>query len=150
MPFGRQPAEDRAPARPTVLLLRQRWGLPAARAQALTSVAGYDGAVACWDAKYAYLVPRPFQLDPDVHPLFQTPAQPSFPSADGCIAGAQAGVLDSLFPSDADFFDARAQEAGVARIWAGIHTRTDVDGGLALGRAVARLVLDRARADGAQ
>jgi membrane-associated phospholipid phosphatase len=122
----------------------------AARVQALTSVAIYDGTVACWDAKFAYLMPRPFQLDPDIHPLFQTPAHPSYPSAEGCLAGSEAIVLGSLFPADADFLNARAQEAGMARLWAGVHTRTDIDAGVALGRAVARMVLDRAQSDGAQ
>jgi hypothetical protein len=122
----------------------------AARVQALTGVAAYDGAVACWDAKFAYLMPRPFQLDPDIHPLFQTPAHPSYPSAEGCLAGSEAIVLGSLFPTDADFLNTRAQEAGLARLWAGVHTRTDIDAGVALGRRVAGLVLDRAQGDGAQ
>jgi hypothetical protein len=122
----------------------------AARVQALTGVAGYDGAVACWDAKFAYLLPRPFQLDPDIHPLFQTPAHPSYPSAEGCLAGSEAMVLGALFPADADSISARAQEGEMSRLWAGVHTRTDIDAGVALGRGVARLVLDRAQSDGAQ
>jgi membrane-associated phospholipid phosphatase len=122
----------------------------AARVQALVSIAGYDGSVACWDAKFTYLMPRPFQLDPDIHPMFPTPAQPSYPSAEGCLAGSEATVLGSLFPADADFLTSRAEEAGMARIWAGIHTRTDIDAGMTLGRAVARMVAERATSDGAQ
>ena len=37
-----------------------------------------------------------------------------------------------------------AEEAGEARIWAGIHYRFDVDAGQALGREVATKVLARA------
>jgi membrane-associated phospholipid phosphatase len=122
----------------------------AARVQALTSIAAYDGAVACWDAKFAYLMPRPFQLDPEIHPLFQTPAQPSYPSAEGCLAGAAAAALGHVFPMDADALESRAEEAGLARIWAGIHTRTDVEAGFELGRGVARLVVEHATNDGAE
>ena len=39
-------------------------------------------------------------------------------------------------------------EAGNSRIMAGIHFRSDVDTGLALGRGVAQRVLDRANTDG--
>jgi membrane-associated phospholipid phosphatase len=122
----------------------------AARVQALASIAAYDGAVACWDAKFAYLMPRPFQLDSEIHPLFPTPAQPSYPSAEGCLAGSAAAVLGHLFPADADALASRAEEAGLARIWAGIHTRTDVDAGFDLGHAVARAVVERATSDGAE
>jgi hypothetical protein len=34
--------------------------------------------------------------------------------------------------------------------WAGIHFRSDIDTGLALGRAVAKLVIERAEKDGSQ
>jgi hypothetical protein len=118
--------------------------------QALAGVAIYDGTVACWDAKFAYLMPRPFQLDPDIHPVIPTPAHPSYPATEGCQAGSEAIVLGSLFPADADLFSARAQAAEMSRMWAGLHTRTDIDAGVAIGRGVARLVLDRAQSDGAQ
>jgi membrane-associated phospholipid phosphatase len=38
---------------------------------------------------------------------------------------------------------AAAKEAGESRIWAGIHYRSDVEAGLALGEAVAQAVLTR-------
>jgi hypothetical protein len=120
----------------------------AARAMALMNIAGFDATVACWDAKYTYWAMRPFQLDPDIHPLFQTPFHPSYPSAHGCQSGAQAAVLAYLFPADAAYLMAQADEAAASRLWAGIHFRSDIDVGLALGRSVADLVIQRARADG--
>ena len=63
----------------------------AARAYALVSIAGYDAAVACWDAKYAYWAPRPIQVDPTVTPLFTTPLHPSYPSAHSSVVGATLG-----------------------------------------------------------
>ena len=49
----------------------------------------------------------------------------------------------------AGFFDAQAEQVAASRIWAGLHFRTDCAAGLALGRAVARAVLERAGDDGA-
>jgi membrane-associated phospholipid phosphatase len=45
---------------------------------------------------------------------------------------------------------ALAEEAGESRIWAGIHYRSDIVAGAALGRAVADKVIDRARRDGSR
>jgi len=44
--------------------------------------------------------------------------------------------------------NALADQAGESRIWAGIHFRTDVLTGLALGRKVATKVIEGAKADG--
>jgi membrane-associated phospholipid phosphatase len=119
----------------------------AARAYALMNVALYDAAVACWDAKYAYWAIRPAQLDPRLVPLFATPNHPSYPSGHSCFGAAAAAVLAQLFPRDAAAFEALAAESSESRLWAGIHFRSDLDAGRALGRAVAERVLERVRAD---
>lgn len=122
----------------------------AARVYALFSIAYYDSAVACWDAKYAYWAVRPFQLDPAFQPIFKTPNHPSYPAAHACLSNTAAEILAHLFPADAETFRALAQVAGESRIWAGIHFRSDVDAGADLGRAVAQKVIDRAQNDGTQ
>lgn len=116
-----------------------------ARAYALLNVALYDAAVACWDAKYAYWAIRPVQLEPRVRPLFTTPNHPSYPSGHSCFGAAAATVLGHLFPRDAAVFEALASEASESRLWAGIHFRSDLEAGRALGRAVAGRVLERGR-----
>jgi hypothetical protein len=120
----------------------------AARVAALLNVAAFDATVACWDAKYTYWARRPFQLDANVHPLFQTPAHPSYPAAHGCQSGAQSAVLAYLFPSDATMLNSMGDEAGMSRLWAGIHFRSDIEAGLTLGREVASLVAQWAANDG--
>jgi hypothetical protein len=120
----------------------------AARVAALLNIAAFDATIACWDAKFTYWARRPFQLDPDVRPLFQTPAHPSYPAAHGCASGAQSRMLAYLFPSDAAYLNGQGDEAGISRLWAGIHFRSDIDTGLKLGRAVADLVVQRAERDG--
>jgi membrane-associated phospholipid phosphatase len=114
----------------------------AARIYALLSVTQYDAIVACWDAKYAYWAMRPFQLDPTLVTLFPTPNHPSYPAAHGCYSGATAAILGHLFPAEAAFIEAKAEEAGMSRMWAGIHFRSDIETGLALGRAVAQMVIE--------
>ncbi|MFN0123295.1 MAG: vanadium-dependent haloperoxidase [Blastocatellia bacterium] len=122
----------------------------AARAYALVSVAGYDGGIAGWDAKYAYWFIRPSQFDPAITTLFPNPGHPSYPSAHSSFSFPQAEVLMYLFPREAAFFRAQAVEAGESRIWAGIHYRSDIVAGEAIGKAVAEKVIARARADGSQ
>jgi membrane-associated phospholipid phosphatase len=122
----------------------------AARAYALMSVAAYDGIVVCFDGKYAYWAARPNMLDPNITPLFLNPNHPTYPSAHAMFDGPIAEVLGYLFPRDADFFSAQAQEAGFSRLWAGIHFRSDIETGLAIGRAVAQKVIERAQNDGSQ
>ena len=122
----------------------------AARAYALQNIAGIDAGIACWDGKYTYWAIRPFQLDPEIKPLFPTPNHPSYPAAHGCSSTAEAVILGYLFPRDAAALAALAEEAAESRVWAGIHYRSDIVAGKALGRAVAEKVIARAQRDGAQ
>jgi hypothetical protein len=119
----------------------------AARVYLIASLAAFDATVACWDAKYTYWAIRPFMLGATT--IFPTPNHPSYPAAHGCQSGAYSSALAYLFPRDADALNAMGTEAGQSRGWAGIHFRSDIDTGLALGRAVTQLVIERVRNDGA-
>jgi membrane-associated phospholipid phosphatase len=116
----------------------------AARVYALVATAYYDALVACWDGKYAYWAIRPFQLDPSLQTLFNTPNHPSYPAAHSCGNTAGAEVLASLFQNDALALRTMAQDAGESRIAAGIHFRSDVVAGETLGRDVAQKAIERA------
>jgi len=121
-----------------------------ARAYALMSVAQADAMVACWDAKYTYWTIRPFQLSSDVMTLFPTPNHPSYPAAHGCGSASIAAIIAYLFPREAPSITAAADELTMSRLWAGIHYRSDIVAGLALGRSVAGVVIERAKSDGSQ
>ena len=54
-----------------------------------------------------------------------------------------------LFPRQAAYITAKGDEMAWSRLWAGIHYRSDIEAGLALGRSVARVVIERAKSDGA-
>jgi len=132
-----------------------------------------DGAISFYDAKYHYDLWRPISAireaasdgnpatiaDPNWSPLATTPADPSYPGAHSVISSAGATVLSAFFGNHDDIavtsevlpgvvrhFDSYrdvAREAGLSRIFAGVHTRIDHDAGLRLGRSVADFVLDQ-------
>lgn len=118
-----------------------------ARVLAALNVALIDAGIACWDAKFTYWYIRPPQLDAELKPVFPPPNHPSYPAAHGCFSTAAATVLAGVFPRDADGLLAHGKEAAEARVWAGIHYRTDIDAGQAIGRQVGERVLARAFAD---
>jgi PAP2 superfamily protein len=89
-----------------------------------------------------------------------TPADPSYPGAHSTISAAGADVLANFFGDQQSFavsspalpgvtrsfssFGAAANEAGLSRIYAGVHTRLDHVAGLTLGHDVANFVLHNA------
>ncbi len=116
---------------------------------ALLDAAMMDAAIGCWDAKLTYWFIRPPQADPLITliPAIGLPNHPSYPSAHSCFSGAAAEMLSAFFPAKTDSLNAMVTEAGLARMYAGIHYRFDVDVGQQLGRQVARFVgeVDRSR-----
>jgi membrane-associated phospholipid phosphatase len=115
----------------------------ASRVYALVNIALIDAGVACYDAKYAYWAPRPWMLDPTITTVFAPPNHPSYPASASCNSAAAASVLGRQFPSDAASLNALVDQAEESRIMAGIHFRTDVDTGKALGLRVGEAVWTR-------
>jgi len=142
-----------------------------ARLLAEIGLAMADAAIACWDAKYEYHYWRPITAiretaddgnaattpDPAWVPMFATPGHPEYPSGHSCVSGAAAAVLADEFGERTHFTMTSdlmlgyeqsyrsIQEAlvavGEARIFSGIHFRTAIDVGQALGKEVAGFVL---------
>jgi membrane-associated phospholipid phosphatase len=116
----------------------------AALVYAVMAIANFDSIIACFDAKYAHWAIRPSQLDPTLTPLFPPPNHPSYPAAHGCVSTAIAVAQAHFFPRQADYIIGKANEAAYSRMVAGIHYRSDIDAGMALGRTVAEAVLEAA------
>ncbi|MGB8170534.1 MAG: Ig-like domain-containing protein, partial [Chthoniobacteraceae bacterium] len=144
-----------------------------ARLFAELNVAMADAGVAAWDAKYAYSFWRPItaiqngdldgnpftDADETWEPLLITPAFPEYVSGHSTFSGAAATVLDATFGANTSFsttslglpgvtrtfvnFQAAAEEAGISRIYGGIHFLTSDLDGLATGRSVGALVHER-------
>jgi hypothetical protein len=88
-----------------------------------------------------------------------TAADPSYPAAHSTVSEAAATILAAFYgehgrlsvasdalpgtPRTFDSFQAAANEATLSRIFAGQHTRIDLNAGLVLGRQVAEVVLDQ-------
>lgn len=93
---------------------------------------------------------------PDFHPPVSgfintspgTPRHPAYPSGHSTYAGAASEILSFFFPDYRVEFDRLADNAGIARLWAGIHWRSDHVSGVHLGRSVACLVIDQLRRSG--
>ena len=103
----------------------------------------FDALIACWDAKETYWFIRPWQADASIAvvPAVGKPNHPSYPSGHSCVSGSAAAVLAGFFPEERERFEALASEAGVSRMYAGIHYRFDIERGLQIGRSVAEFAM---------
>jgi membrane-associated phospholipid phosphatase len=146
----------------------------AARTFALLNLGLADATIALYDAKYTYRLWRPITAirladtddnplttaDPSWTPLATTPADPSYPGAHSTLSAAAAAILASRYGNHLSFtvtsptlpgvtrsfdnFTAAAAEAGLSRIYAGLHTRLDHEAGLTLGNQIGRYTLRHA------
>ena len=122
----------------------------ATRVLAVLNAAAIDAVVACFETKYHYWTIRPSQADTTLvlADSVGLPNFPSFPSGHACSAGAFDAVLGHFFPQERAEFTRIAEEQAMSRLFGGIHYRFDNDGGLELGRVVARYVIDREQRGG--
>ncbi|MEO5567176.1 MAG: vanadium-dependent haloperoxidase [Gemmatimonadaceae bacterium] len=115
----------------------------AARLMLVTSVAQADAFIAIWGYKYQRTLIRPRTyirrvLDPAWEPLLPTPPFPEYPSGHSGISAAAAEVLTAVFGDGVAFHDSTgltigsairkfdsfreaAHEAGMSRLYGGIH-----------------------------
>jgi hypothetical protein len=142
------------------ILERDKAGLAlTADTLARLGIAVSDAFVACWHAKFEFDLVRPVtyirkHIDPKWEPMLITPPFPEYPSGHSTQSGAAADVLTSLFGGTLAFGDsthardgmaertfpnfwAAAEEAGISRLYGGIHFRAAIDRGLDQGRCVA-------------
>ena len=122
-----------------------------ARLFAELNIAEGDAAIVAWDAKYTYNTWRPIQLADGAgtavnsqietianwEPLINTPPFPEYVSGHSTFSGAAAAILTAVFGDNYSFtatsiglpgvtrtytsFEQAAEEAGMSRIYGGIH-----------------------------
>ena len=97
----------------------------------------------CWDAKETYWFIRPWQADPGITVVAAVgkPNHPSYPSGHSCISSSAGAVLTTFFPEQRRELSAMVTEAGLSRMYGGIHYRFDIEAGQQLGRSVARFTM---------
>jgi hypothetical protein len=149
-PLGRHRLPDRRTR-------RAAGGAAGGRARPV-GIAVSDGFIVCWRDKFAYDLLRPVtyirrHIDPAWEPLLITPPFPEYPSGHSTQSGAAAQVLthvfgepfaftdtthvdDGLPPRDFPDFWTAAREAGISRLYGGIHFRAAIELGLDQGACV--------------
>lgn len=119
----------------------------ASRAYAYAAAAQYDALVAAYFYKNVYKRPTPHTSDPTISELIPVVEGYCYPSEDAVVSGAAAAVLSMMFPGEQDFIQQKVTECKNYRIMAGANTRSDMEAGEKLGRAVAAKFINRARND---
>jgi hypothetical protein len=112
---------------------------------ALLSATMFDSQIGCWDTKLTYWLIRPWAADPGITTLATVgkPNHPSYPSGHSCLSSSAAEVLSLFFPEKRAQLDAMVIQAGLSRMYAGIHYRFDIDAGRVLGRSVAQFTISQ-------
>jgi hypothetical protein len=113
----------------------------AAQILAYANAAAFDAQIDCFVTKYTWWFRRPAQVNSSITTAFATPNHPSYPSGHSCISSAFGAVLANVFPSERAGLDALVEEAGMSRIYAGIHYRFDIEAGQGVGRRAAAKAL---------
>jgi len=113
----------------------------AAHTLALMNMAAVDALIASHDAKFFYWLIRPSQADPLITLPIAVPNFPSYPSNHAAVSTTIALILGNTFPSQRDRLAALADEAGLSRLYGGIHYRFDKTVGEEIARQVAALAL---------
>jgi hypothetical protein len=70
-----------------------------------------------------------------------TPRHPAYPSGHSTYSAAATRYLSRFFPEWAKELEKMADNIGMARLWAGVHWRTDHTFGQKVGKAVANIVI---------
>ena len=125
---------------------------------ARVSVAEADSFIGCWDTKYEYDLVRPLTyirrvIDPKWETLINTPPFPEYTSGHSVASAAAATVLTAFFGENFAFDDdtgspdglkprkftsfwEAANQAGISRLYGGIHFRAAIVHGLEQGRCI--------------
>ncbi|MGL6268277.1 MAG: vanadium-dependent haloperoxidase [Chitinophagaceae bacterium] len=136
----------------------------AAEAYAKAGIAERDGTIVTWRAKYQHNLLRPVSYIQKVIksgwlPFIPTPPHPEYPAAHAALTGsvmqATARVLGETFPVTDKVYEFRsypartytslfaaAEEAGISRLYGGIHYRKSIEAGLTLAKIIGNNVGD--------
>jgi hypothetical protein len=131
---------------------------------AMVGIGVGDAFISGWNIKYVVLLMRPETyihkyIDPNWKPFVQTPPFPEFISGHSIVSETAARILTDMFGTIAftdnterfrnlpsrsfTSFENAAAEAGISRLYGGIHYRTGIEKGFDEGRCVAASILSR-------
>jgi len=127
------------------------------------NVAMADAFIGCWREKYRHDLLRPITyikrvIDPEWMPFILTPPFPEYPSGHSTQSSAASKVLasvlgdpypfsdktrekDGAVPRNFTGFTAAAKEAGISRLYGGIHFRSGMERGYEQGQCIGAYAL---------
>lgn len=130
-----------------------------------TAITMFDGFISCWNTKYIYNTSRPeTEINKNIidswRPFIQTPPFPAYVSGHSTISAAAAEVMTKWFGDNLTFKDTSSlefgikarmiesfrkasKEAGMSRIYGGIHFMYDNEEGNKLGVKIGELTLQK-------
>jgi membrane-associated phospholipid phosphatase len=131
------------------LVRRERLSVPReVRLLAPFAVLYFDAYIAAHDAKYTYWSLRPNMADTTIVPLIPVPNHPAYVLNAAIIASAVAELVGSMFPQEAAQWRYLGEEAGLSRIYGGIHYPSDERAGNQMGKSIAALAIQRDQLNG--
>ena len=146
----------------SIICLQQKANeLLTAKSYALVSASIFDAFISCWDEKYRSQTIRPItvireNIDPNWTPVLQTPPFPEYTSGHSVVSAAAAVVLEHFFGAQLAFHDtteleylglertfssikSASDEAGMSRLFGGIHFRAAIEEGKKQGEKIGEL-----------
>jgi hypothetical protein len=130
-----------------------------------TSIALFDAFVSCWDVKFKTNSMRPETvinkyISDNWRPYIQTPPFPSYTSGHSTISAAAAEVMTNWFGDKLSFTDTSSlefgiksrviqsfrlasKEAGISRIYGGIHYSFDNEEGNKMGTRIGTFIVEK-------
>jgi membrane-associated phospholipid phosphatase len=131
------------------LVRRERLSVPReVRLLAPFAALQVDAYIAAHDAKYTYWSLRPNMADATIVPLIPQPNHPAYVSNAAIIASAVAVLVGAMFPQEAAQWRYLGEEAGLSRIYAGIHYPSDERAGNQMGKSIGALAIQRDQLNG--
>ena len=131
------------------------------------AIAMHEASLLAWREKYQHNVVRPItyiqqHIDKQWTPLIATPPHPEFPAEHATLSNDAATALGVVFGNNCSLTDnsyvdigmnersyasiqAAAQDAGLSRLYGGIHYRYSIEQGFLLGEQTAKFVNDSIR-----
>lgn len=132
----------------------------AAQAYRQLGISMNDAAIYCWKTKFDFNQLRPvtyirkYMGDTSWTPLISTPSHPEYLAAHATISSSAAAALEFVFGKNYSFtdhsydhlgmqprsfsgFEAAGDEAGLSRLFGGIHYRPSIETGKQMGKLIA-------------
>src|SRR5881296_3661569 len=102
-----------------------------------------DAYIAAHDTKYTFWSLRPSTADSTIALFIPLPNHPAYVSNAAIIASAAAVLVGSMFPQEAALWEYLGEEAGLSRIYGGIHYPSDERAGNQMGKGIGALAVQR-------